>query len=117
MILCHSAELIAMLVSRRSPTNSQGDRRDPVPDFNLGGYRFKDLFREGIVSSRGDLNYKQMRLGFPDRSSLAYPPLGTPRPRFMPGSPSARRCVINQPLNPALTCGLQAASGKLRWRW
>jgi hypothetical protein len=36
-----------------------------VPDFNAGGYRFKDLLREGIVSSRGDLNYKQTRLGFP----------------------------------------------------
>ena len=36
-----------------------------VPDFSLGGYRFKDLLREGIVSSRGDLNYKQTRLGFP----------------------------------------------------
>lgn len=34
-------------------------------DFNAGGYRFKDLLREGIVSSRGDLNYKQTRLGFP----------------------------------------------------
>jgi hypothetical protein len=36
-----------------------------APDFNAGGYRFKDLQREGIVSSRGDLNYKQTRLGFP----------------------------------------------------
>jgi len=36
-----------------------------APDFNAGGYRFKDLLREGIVSSRGDLNYKQTRLGFP----------------------------------------------------
>jgi hypothetical protein len=36
-----------------------------LPDFNAGGYRFKDLLREGIVSSRGDLNYKQTRLGFP----------------------------------------------------
>jgi hypothetical protein len=36
-----------------------------VPDFNAGGYRFRDLLREGIVSSRGDLNYKQTRLGFP----------------------------------------------------
>lgn len=36
-----------------------------IPDFNAGGYRFKDLLREGIVSSRGDLNYKQTRLGFP----------------------------------------------------
>jgi hypothetical protein len=36
-----------------------------VPDFTGGGYRFKDLLREGIVSSRGDLNYKQTRLGFP----------------------------------------------------
>ena len=36
-----------------------------VPDFRLGGYRFRDLLREGIVSSRGDLNYKQTRLGFP----------------------------------------------------
>jgi hypothetical protein len=36
-----------------------------VPDFSQGGYRFKDLLREGIVSSRGDLNYKQTRLGFP----------------------------------------------------
>jgi hypothetical protein len=36
-----------------------------VPDFTAGGYRFKDLLREGIVSSRGDLNYKQTRLGFP----------------------------------------------------
>jgi hypothetical protein len=36
-----------------------------APDFSQGGYRFKDLLREGIVSSRGDLNYKQTRLGFP----------------------------------------------------
>jgi hypothetical protein len=36
-----------------------------VPDFTGGGYRFKDLLREGIVSSRSDLNYKQTRLGFP----------------------------------------------------
>jgi len=36
-----------------------------LPDFNAGGYRFKDLLREGIVSSRGDLNYKQTRLNFP----------------------------------------------------
>jgi hypothetical protein len=36
-----------------------------APDFNAGGYRFKDLLREGIVSSRGDLNYKQNNLGFP----------------------------------------------------
>ena len=35
------------------------------PDFNGGGYRFKDLLAAGIVSSRGDLNYKQTRLGFP----------------------------------------------------
>jgi hypothetical protein len=36
-----------------------------VPDFNLGGYRFADLLREGIVTSRGNLNYLQKRLGFP----------------------------------------------------
>jgi len=36
-----------------------------IPDFTAGGYRYKDLEREGIVSSRGDLNYKQTRLGFP----------------------------------------------------
>ena len=36
-----------------------------TPDFNAGGYRFKDLLREGIVSSRGNLNYLQRRLGFP----------------------------------------------------
>jgi hypothetical protein len=36
-----------------------------VPDFNAGGYRFKDLLREGIVSSRSDLNRKQTQLGFP----------------------------------------------------
>ena len=36
-----------------------------TPDFSAGGYRFKDLQREGIVSSRSDLNYKQTRLGFP----------------------------------------------------
>ena len=36
-----------------------------IPDFNAGGYRFKDLLHEGIVSSRGDLNFKQTRLGFP----------------------------------------------------
>lgn len=35
------------------------------PDFSGGGYRFKDLLAAGIVSSRGDLNYKQTRLGFP----------------------------------------------------
>jgi hypothetical protein len=34
-------------------------------DFNAGGYRFKDLLEARIVSSRGDLNYKQTRLGFP----------------------------------------------------
>jgi len=34
-------------------------------DFNAGGYRFKDLLREGIVSSRGNLNYLQRRFGFP----------------------------------------------------
>ena len=34
-------------------------------DFSGGGYRFKDLLAAGIVSSRGDLNYKQTRLGFP----------------------------------------------------
>jgi predicted DNA-binding transcriptional regulator AlpA len=36
-----------------------------TPDFNQGGYRFKDLLRERIVSSRSDLHYKQTRLGFP----------------------------------------------------
>jgi hypothetical protein len=36
-----------------------------VPDFNAGGYRFKDLLREGIVSSRSDLSRKQAGLGFP----------------------------------------------------
>ena len=36
-----------------------------VPDFNAGGYRFADLLREGIVSSRGNLNYLQTQLGFP----------------------------------------------------
>jgi hypothetical protein len=36
-----------------------------VPDFNAGGYRFKDLLREGIVSSRSDLSRKQADLGFP----------------------------------------------------
>jgi hypothetical protein len=34
-------------------------------DFNAGGYRFKDLLRERIVSSRGNLNYLQRELGFP----------------------------------------------------
>jgi hypothetical protein len=36
-----------------------------IPDFTAGGYRFKDLLREGIVSSRGDLHFKQKRFGFP----------------------------------------------------
>src|SRR5262245_33254613 len=36
-----------------------------VPDFNAGGYRYKDLLREGIVSSRGNLNYLQVCFGFP----------------------------------------------------
>jgi hypothetical protein len=36
-----------------------------IPDFNAGGYRFKDLLREGIVSSRSDLHDKQKRYGFP----------------------------------------------------
>lgn len=34
-------------------------------DFNAGGYRYKDLLREGIVSGRADLHYKQTRFGFP----------------------------------------------------
>ena len=34
-------------------------------DFNAGGYRFKDLLREGIVSSRSDLHDKQKRHRFP----------------------------------------------------
>jgi predicted DNA-binding transcriptional regulator AlpA len=38
---------------------------NPIPDFSQGGYRFKDLLREGIVSSRSDLHYKQTRLSFP----------------------------------------------------
>jgi len=36
-----------------------------APDFNAGGYRFEDLKREGIVSSRGNLNYLQNTFGFP----------------------------------------------------
>jgi predicted DNA-binding transcriptional regulator AlpA len=36
-----------------------------VPDFNAGGFRFKDLVDARIVSSRSDLNYKQTKLGFP----------------------------------------------------
>jgi predicted DNA-binding transcriptional regulator AlpA len=36
-----------------------------LPDFNPGGYRYKDLVDARIVSSRSDLNYKQTRLGFP----------------------------------------------------
>ena len=34
-------------------------------DFSAGGYRFEDLKRDRIVSSRSDLNYKQTKLGFP----------------------------------------------------
>jgi hypothetical protein len=34
-------------------------------DFGAGGYRYKDLLREGIVSSRGDLHTKQRQLAFP----------------------------------------------------
>src|SRR5262245_26122873 len=34
-------------------------------DFNAGGYRYKDLLRERIVSSRSDLHDKQKRHGFP----------------------------------------------------
>jgi len=34
-------------------------------DFNAGGYRYNDLKREGIVSSRSDLHDKQKRHGFP----------------------------------------------------
>ena len=36
-----------------------------VPDFAAGGYRFKDLVEQRIVSSRGDLHYKQKHLDFP----------------------------------------------------
>ena len=54
-----------MLVFGGSPWNNRGDRHDHIPDFNAGGYRFADLLREGIVSSRGNLNYLQTRLGFP----------------------------------------------------
>ena len=34
-------------------------------NFAGGGYRFEDLLRERIVSSRGNLNYLQKRFGFP----------------------------------------------------
>jgi hypothetical protein len=49
-----------------------------VPDFNAGGYRYKDLERDGIVSSRSDLHDKQKRYGFPrpiktGRNSAWYP--------------------------------------------
>jgi predicted DNA-binding transcriptional regulator AlpA len=36
-----------------------------VPDFSAGGYRYEDLKRERIVSSRSDLHNKQKRYGFP----------------------------------------------------
>src|SRR3954464_2905526 len=34
-------------------------------DFAGGGYRYKDLLEDRIVSSRGDLHDKQKNLGFP----------------------------------------------------
>ena len=36
-----------------------------LPDFSAGGYRYEDLKRERIVSSRSDLHDKQKRYGFP----------------------------------------------------
>jgi predicted DNA-binding transcriptional regulator AlpA len=36
-----------------------------IPDFSAGGYRYEDLKRERIVSSRSDLHDKQKRYGFP----------------------------------------------------
>jgi hypothetical protein len=40
-------------------------------DFAEGGYRFADLRRRGIVSSRSDLLDKQRRYGFPKPIKLS----------------------------------------------
>jgi hypothetical protein len=64
------------------------------PDFTGGGYRYKDLLDAGIVSSRGDLNYKQTRLGFPRPIKIGLSAAWYPKAKFTPGLPSARRCAI-----------------------
>jgi len=63
-------------------------------DFNAGGYRFKDLVRAGIVSSRGNLNYLQRRLGFPRPIKTGLSWLGFQKAKFMNGSPRELRCAI-----------------------
>ena len=64
-----------------------------IPDFNAGGYRFEDLLHERIVSSRGDLNFKQTRLGFPRPIKTGLRAAWFPKSEVHAGSPSARRCV------------------------
>ena len=67
-----------------------------IPDFNAGGYRFEDLLRERIVSSRGDLNFKQRGSASLVPSRSGFGRHGSQNPKFTPGSLSVRRCVTTR---------------------